>query len=405
MTGRIRRAAASPLAGFGAVLAVQLVGGVVQTVGLLATLGPVGWATVSVGQIAGFLGATLASGGLVTFGGSLVATSEPAERPGALLGTLRARVVCAGATFAVLLLVLSAISPGPLAVSATTAAATLASSLAASWYFIGRGEPARWLKADVLPFNAAAVAGVALTWVYPSSVAYALVYAAGASVAVVLSLRAVRADHRPAPAPPQSTVASFLVGHRALLATGAAAGVNGQGPALLMAASGAPAVPTFLLLDRLVRYVVAGAAPLVQVTQSWVPGGGAEAMGRRARRALATTAVVAGLVSVAFGALSGPVVSALSSGDTAVPGVDRVLFSVLVAVLVLTQVNALAVMVPLGLGRVLAVSTSLGAVAIALGGGVAAALGGLRSILAVTLVVELAVLLVQLRAVRRTTSR
>lgn len=401
MSPVLGRAPTGALSGFGAVLAVQVAGGLVQTTGLLATVGPRGWATVSVGQTAGLLGATVASGGLMTFGASVVATAEPAERASLLLGTLRARAACAAAVLVLVVLVLAVVAPGPVAVAGLVSAGALASSLGASWYFVGRGEPGRWLRVDVLPLNGGAVLGVLATVLVPSAWAFGTCYLAGALLAVALSVRAVRRDRGPVPERPPVAVRAFLRDHRRLLAAGAAAGVNGQGPALLMAASGAPAVPTYLLVDRLVRYVVAGAAPMVQVTQSWVPAGGPREVPQRARRALSRVAVVAVLGALAFGLLVDVATRLLSHGAITVGTPERLLFAVLVAVLVLTQVNALAVLLPLGLERVLATSTALGAAGILVGGGLAAAVGGLRAILVVTLVVEAAVLATQLTAVAR----
>ena len=154
--------------------------------------------------------------------------------------------------------------------------------------------------------------------------------------------------------------------------------------------------PTYLLMDRLVKYVIAGTAPAVQFAQGWIPADGPTNTVARARIVLSTVTVGAVLTALIFAWGADDAARVLSHGRANVGQPELALFSLLVGLLVLTQVNALAVLVPLGLDRLLAVSTAVGAIVLVLAGLAAAADASLPGILTVTLAVEGAILTTQL---------
>lgn len=390
------------LSGYGVVLAVQTCVGLVQTAGLLRALGPTSWGVVNVAQAAGLLCTTIVTAGLGAFGASVVALRPEPAQADLFLGTLRARTTLFGVVALVLAPVVAVLSPTDRVSAALVACGALLTGLGGSWYFVGRGEPARWLVTEVVPLAAGALVGVVAALWWGTVFAFAVPFLVGATVAVRRTLRTVRRD-RDADAGPVAVVStrSFLREHRSLLAAGLAGGVNGQGPALLLAATGAPNLPSYLLLDRMVKYVVAGAAPVLQVAQRWVPAGPPGSVRARGLRALAA-ATVGGLVAaVLFALLGSPVADVLSGGTVSVEQPLVRVFALLVGILLVTQVNALAVLVPLRRQGLLARSTSVGAVVLVAAGLAAGALFGATAVVWTVLVVEAGILAVQASAVVR----
>jgi O-antigen/teichoic acid export membrane protein len=391
------------LSGYGAVLGVQTVVGLVQTAGLLRALGPQVWGVLSVAQAAGLIATTVVTAGLGSFGAATLALHPEEEHPEVFLRGARARAVLFAGSAVLVVLGSVLLAPGEALSAALVAMGSMLAGLGGSWYFVGRGEPGRWLAAEVLPLGGGTLVGVVAALATRSSLAFAVPFALGALLAVVRARRAVLRDRAPdAPTGDPASVGDYLREHRSLLTAGLAGGVNGYGPALLLAATGAPQVPVFLLLDRMVKYVVAGAAPALQVAQRWVPAGDPALRRARGLRVLALAGVAAVAAGVAFLVLAAPAAELLSSGKVVVGGGEAKLFAALVVVLLVTQVNALAVLVALGGTRVLARTTAAGAVLLVVAGSTAGVLAGPGGVVWTVLVVESGILVVQLVAVLRT---
>lgn len=390
------------LTGYGAVLVVQTVVGLVQTAGLLRAVGPQSWGVLNVAQAAGLIATTVVTAGLGSFGAATIALHDEEDQPEVFLRGVRARATLfAGLALVlvVLTLLLAPRDPGPAALVLT---GSMLAGLGGSWYFIGRGEPGRWLAAEVLPLAGGTLAGVAAALATGSSLAFAALFVLGAVIGVLRAARAVVGDRGPATSPvPSDGVRDYLRQHGSLLTAGLAGGVNGYGPAILLGATGSPHVPAFLLLDRMVKYVLAGAAPALQVAQRWVPAGDPAARRARGLRVLLVAGLAAVVAGAAFLVLADPVARVLSSSTVIVGASEVRLFAALVVVLLVTQVNALAVLVALGGKETLARTTAAGAVVLVVAGSVAAALAGPRGVVWTVLVVETGILAVQLVAVLR----
>jgi O-antigen/teichoic acid export membrane protein len=393
------------LSGYGAVLVVQTVVGLIQTAGLLRAVGPQSWGVLNVAQAAGLIATTVVTAGLGSFGAATVALHPDEEQPDVFLRGARARTMLFLGLAAVLVLVSLLLAPRDAFAAALVGTGSLLAGLGASWYFIGRGEPARWLTTEVVPLGIGTLAGVALALATGSALAFAVPFVLGAVAGVTRARVAVLRDRGPA-APPvvPVPVRAYLREHASLLTAGVAGGVNGYGPALLLGATGAPQVPVFLLLDRMVKYVVAAAAPALQVAQRWVPAGDPARRRARGLRVLVMAGVVAIVAGVAFLLLAEHVARLLSSGTVVVGAAEVRLFAALVVVLLVTQVNALAVLVALGGRTTLARTTAVGAVVLVVTGSVAAVLGGPSGVVWTVLVVESGILAVQLVAVLRSGS-
>ena len=378
-----------------------------QTAGLLASLGPRNWQVLSLSQTAGLLGTTISTAGLVSFGASVVALETRDDRPSVYLRTLRARATSTAVIAALLAVGVWWIAPAAASSAVVTGCGALLLGLTGGWYFVGRGEPERWLMMEVLPLAVGTLGGVALAAWLHSPMAFALCYLGGAGVAVVSTVRAVRLDHRPGlPLGQHVSTRAFMREHRGLMAASVAGGVNFYGPAILFAATASPQLATFLLLDRMVKYVLAALGPFLQVLQRWVPVGDPARRRQRGVTALSMAAVAAAMAATLFAALGGLGAQVLSSGTIEATQAQVNAFAVLVGVLIVTQVNALAVIVPLGGRRVLARSTAGGAVALVVVGLVAGRSHGPLAIAWAVVAIEAGILVVQLSVVlrRRVTS-
>ncbi len=374
-----------------------------QTAGLLKALGPASWGTLNVAQAAGLLCTTIVTAGLGSFGASVVALTPSGGQPALYLSSVGARTRLFGIVAIVIGPLAWLLAPRDGAAAAVVACGALLAGLGGAWYFVGRGQPGRWLMIEVLPLAVGTLVGVAAALGTGAALAFALPFFAGAAVAAIRVLRAVRCDLDVEQSPVgELAVRTYLRENSTLLAAGLAGGVNSYGSSLLLAATGSPQVPSFLLLDRMVKYVIAGAAPILQVVQRWVPAGSPEGLRSRGLRALGG-AVVGGLTAaLCFGLLAAPAATLLSAGTVTVDSSQVLVFSLLVGVLLVTQVNALAVLVPFGGRNELARSTAAGAILLVVGGLVAGRLFGPIGVVWTVLAVEAGILGVQITTVLRT---
>ncbi len=388
------------LSAYGVVLVVQTVVGLVQTTGLLAALGPAVWQVLTIAQTAGLLATTVSTAGLVSFGASVVALEEARDQPNVYLSTFRARAVISLIIAALLILCVAWVSPTAKVAGLLTGLSALLLGMTGSWYFIGRGQPARWLRLEVLPIAAGSILGVGLAILWENPMGFAAAYLAGTASALLLTARSISRD-RPTNALPvkSASVFTFIRRYRGLMVASVAGGVNGHGPALLYGAAGSPVLAAYLLLDRMVKYAVAALAPFLQVTQRWVALSPPQERRRRGLKAIGLASAVAILVGTVFALLGGLGARALSAGSVSVTQAQVNAFSVLVVILIVTQVNALAVLVPLGGQRQLARSTGFGAVMLVVLGLVVGHGYGPMAVIWAVIAVEAAILMVQLTAV------
>ena len=130
------------LSGYAAVLGAQTVVGIIQMVVLLATVGPLAWADLSVGQVFGLVGATVVTCGLGSFGASVVASIPEPERASLYWSTVRPRLLLVTIVGPVVLVSATLLASKEGLAASMTAASALASAVGASWYFVDEPDPA-----------------------------------------------------------------------------------------------------------------------------------------------------------------------------------------------------------------------------------------------------------------------
>lgn len=349
------------LLGFGTVVGFSAVSGVLQVVVLVRLLGPRAWGDVALAQSAAALAGAAVGLGWSSVGASVIATHHPTTRVSLFAQSLVARgyalLLCAPVLFLVVF-ALSTVSPWAIGLLAV---AGLLPVLGASWYFVGQGTPSRLLMRDALPQIAGMMTGLlcASRWGVAGLATAVLV---GNLVAVWLGVRGVMDDGPLALTRLHTSPRGayrFMVQHRDALVASWAGSVNSYMPTIIVARLAATALPSFALADRLLRYALAGFSPVVQFAQGWVPANPLST-GRRARAAVASASVIGlaggGIVSIS----GGPVVRLLSGGNVGLRWTLLLPFGVVVGVLMIGQITAFAVLVPLRMTGVLAASTAAG---------------------------------------------
>lgn len=348
-------------AGFGWVFALLAAAGVLQVVVLVRVLGSQTWGEVALAQSAAALTAAIAAVGWNTVGASMMAVHDTDARVRIFSQSLVVRayafLLCAP-VLAVVVWHLAAEQPRA---SALLAVAGLVPVLGASWYFIGQGNPSRLFLRDALPQVAGMLLGLPLAATLGLT-SYAMMVLVGNLVSVGLGVAGVRQDG-PLTLPlgergPRGAT-SFVLAHRAALFGSWAGSLNSYLPTLVVARLASASLPSFALADRMLRYALGGYSPVVQFIQGWVPRRPGE-VAHRSRLALGAAAG-GGVAAFTIVLLAGAPASRLLSGGEIVLGPALLVpFGLVVGTLMVGQVTALAVLVPLEMTRTLAVSTSAG---------------------------------------------
>jgi O-antigen/teichoic acid export membrane protein len=202
--------------------------------------------------------------------------------------------------------------------------------------------------------------GVSMVW---GLTGFAWAVLVGNSLAVMLGLAGVCSDgdlwvDRSGLGP--RAVWADLKDYRDGLVASWAGSTNSYLPIVVVAGWATSGLAAFALTDRMLRYALATFSPVVQHLQGWLP----ESADRdREARRLVKGAMIIGLIACALVALLGGSLAELLSGGGVDPGAGLLVpFAVITGTLVVGQVTALVVLVPLALTRTLAVSTVAGTV-------------------------------------------
>ena len=353
-----------PVAQYGWVVAIVAVTGLAQVVTLVRLLGPSSWSIVALAQSAAALASALVGLGWMTVGPSAVAMRSR-EAGGALFAqTLVARGYAFLVGAPVLFAVVALLAPQRGVVAGLLATAGLVPVLGASWYFIGRGRPMTLLARDTIPQVMGVWVGLLLAALFGLN-GYVVAVLIGNVAAVVAGIHGVGKDGSLVVADRRlGATIGFVRNHGQGLLASWAGSANSYLPLLLVARVATSGLPAYALTDRLLRSTLTGFSPVVQFLQGWVPSE-PRAMLRRSRSAVGWSSILALLVGLALG-LCGRPLAELLSGGSIVPGRGLVVaFALASAILVIGQVTALVVLVPLRLTRTLARSTIAGTVVLA----------------------------------------
>ncbi len=388
----------SRIAAFGVLPAVSLLSNLVVLPVLRARFGQAGWSSVLLGQSIGAAASLLCGLSWSMEGPHAVAAAAPEERADLYAQSVRQRAVAVAVlTPPVVALCLFA-RPGMPLVCALSAIAITLNALGPGWYFTGVSQPSRSLLAEGGPRLVVNLASVGLVlflplWTYPAALILGMLTTL--LVASWLIRRDVRrAGHRFPPDGPRARIRSKAP-VLAVAARGADAGYSYLcGP--LVAFVSPPAYPLFAAVDRLAQSLLNVLSTITQGLTAWI---GEAGRGLQRRR-------VYGAVVLAFGfaasshlvlLLTAPLLlDFLFAGTVAVDARITFLAATVIAGGFLSRALVFVLLVPLGLAATayrLMIVTACTALPLV---GVAAAVSGSVTALAVVAAVPWVVVVAQL---------
>lgn len=282
---------------------------------LARVAGAEAWLAVAVGQSIGAFFALAVSLGFNTVGPALVALAPANERPGILLGSLRARSVVF-APAAVLAVAISAlvVPDGFELVGGLMAFATVLSGLSASWYMIGLGRAGLIAIFEIAPRIVATIAAAVLL-VYSSLLWYPVLLIA-AALASVIGFAVWTMGWRGLARRGDTPVRAVLASNRSAVATELAAGAyNSLAVTFVSLTATTGQAASYVVGDKLYRIGQYSVSALGNALQGWVVEDQRAHFAHRARRSFVLHAAL-GLLGLGGFALLGPWLSAFLFGDT-----------------------------------------------------------------------------------------
>ncbi|KRC60461.1 hypothetical protein ASE14_05425 [Agromyces sp. Root81] len=387
--------------GYGASVVVSGIVSIAVIPAVIILAGADAWAAIAIAQaVAGFAFVIAVFGWGVT-GPTRVAALPSEQRGGYYLGSLVSRGWLTLLVTPPSIVLAALMQPDYVLLVALTVTSGIIAALGAGWFFVGERSPTRFLLLDTLPRTVGTIVGAGALMLTHDAVWFAGVQGAGALCATVLSsisilrrYRGWRLDLRPVPA------FRRLRGQTPEVAMSATSAVYVNLPIIVVQLMLPQAVATFALAERIMRLALYSTRPIVQMAQGYVPATPPEEQLRRARLVV-KAALVLGLLGTAAYTLLGPWIGdLLSGGELSIDLALAASFGLALGALLASQLTGFACLTAFERTRTLAVSTIAGAVV----GGILlvplAFLIGLPGVALAMAAAELAVLAVQLHALR-----
>lgn len=325
---------------------------------LVSAVGAQGWGHLAVMQSVCQFFAVIVAFGWGATGPSMVSAVPTDARKHLYTESLAFRgalaLLAAPIAFA---LCLALTGEGPLVV-ALAVVSYVVPGLSAAWYLIGTNRPIPLFLFDALPAILGQIAGLLAVLAVPDLTSYLTWTAVFGIVGVVASAVFVltRAD-----GPLRSAVRVRWSEIARVQAAGVTSTISASiwsaAPIVLVQTLAPAAVPVYAMVDRLMKYGILALAPVLQAVQSWVPEKGRAEVPHRSSVAVRIGWGIGALGGLGLAALSTPVSQLLTLGEATVPwGIAAVAGAAFLFEAV-AQVTGLAVLVPLGGSRQLAVSS------------------------------------------------
>ncbi|GAA2456134.1 hypothetical protein [Agromyces soli] len=330
---------------------------------VIIAAGDEAWAAIAVAQAVAGFASVFAVYGWGVVGPTRVAELDPADRGGYFFDSVLSRLWLALLIVPIAIAIAIALVPDQALLAALTVASGTLVSLGASWFYVGESSPMRFLLLDTAPRIAGTVAGAVALIVTKDASWFAAIQLSGVLLAALISSWDILRRH------PGWTfsasplrAARNLRGQAAPVAMSATSSVYLNVPIVLVQLFLPQATAAYALAERIVRLALYATRPVVQVAQGWVPNPDPAVRAARARR---VTAVALGLGALggAVYAVAGPWIGLVLSGWSldlsyalAVP------MGVNLAAILASQLTGFACLTALGLERVLASSTIVGAI-------------------------------------------
>lgn len=335
--------------------------GVIPTVIIAA--GEEAWTTIAVSQaVAGFSFVIAVFGWGVT-GPTDVASREPALRGQYFFDSVLSRSWLSLAMLIVSIPLAILFSRGDPWLATFTVSSGILVALGAGWFYVGEKSPLRFLLIDTMPRIIGTVVGAGVliatgnaTWFAGLQLVGVLLAAALGSGDILRRNRGWRFTLSPVRA------ARNLRGQAAPVTMAATTSLYVNVPIVIVQIFIPSATAVYALAERIVRLALYSTRPVVQIAQGYVPSPDPAQLVRRAKR-VTLIGLGLGLVGGLVYALLGPWIGdVLSGGALTISYALAAAMAVNLAALLASQLTGFACLTALDLARVLARSTIVGAV-------------------------------------------
>lgn len=338
--------------------------GVLAAPVIIAGAGEYDWGVQAAIQSAALLFGVVIAFGWGTTGAAEVASMPSELRPQWYADSLVSRLYLLCAVYPVMVAVMTLLNPEHFALVAVGSAAYTVSSVGASWYFVGQARPDRLLRLDALPQTAGIVASIGvmlLTGDLVLTVATQLVFNL---TAVLLSAIVVLRDGPGGLRFDWSVrrAVSRLADQRHAVTNSATTALYSSAPLLVLNIFAPTAMPLYAMGEKLYRFALAAFVPVLQFTQGWIPERGAQELPSRVSKALRWTPLVSLIGACCLVALGPWAASVLSQGQIVLDMGMALPFAIVLFAVTVGQILGLAILVPFGKRRTIALAPVIGAV-------------------------------------------
>lgn len=312
--------------------------------------------------VAQFFGVLVAFGWGVT-GPAMVALETPARRPVVLCEAVFVRSGLYILCFLAMSAVLCAMQPRFLVWNLLGATAYLLPYLGANWYFVGEAKPGRLFFLDSLPQFLGTALGLGLFLFFDRVSLFLAGQLLGNAVAVCAGVAFVfsRSDV-PLRPPSWRRSASLLKRQWHGVLTAGVGAFYVSLPLTAVTIFHPIWQPVYALADRFLKYGVLAFAPVLQVSQGWIPEGGVGNQRHRMVRAVQVACAFGLGGGLAIYWLAGPVGLWLTSGAIGLTPALLLPIALAFSVVAVSQVVGLACLMILKASWAVAGSTLAGAV-------------------------------------------
>ena len=349
--------------GYGLSVVVSGVVSIAVIPAVIIAAGESAWTTIAVSQAVAGFGFVIAAFGWGVTGPTDVAGRAVSARGGYFFDSLLSRVWLNAVVLIASIPLAIVLARGDPWLATLTVTSGILVALGSGWFYVGENSPIRFLLLDTMPRIVGTIAGALVLIATGDARWFAGLQLLGVIVAAVVSGADILRRH-PGWAFTLSPVraARNLRGQSAPVTMAATTSLYVNVPVIIVQIFIPSATAVYALAERIVRLSLYATRPVVQVAQGYVPAPEPEQLIARARRVTLLALLLAIAGGLAF-ALLGPWVSGiLSGGSLVLPWALAAAMAVNLTALLASQLTGFACLTALGLARVLARSTIVGAI-------------------------------------------
>ncbi|WP_454481861.1 hypothetical protein [Arthrobacter sp. MAHUQ-56] len=322
----------------------------------MVSVGGVGeWGAAAVGQSVGVVAAVIIGYGWAISGPAIIAKSAHGDYITVLKESIYTRLVLLGPTTLVAAAACLFLIPnGRNLYTILGLLSTALLGLRFNWFLIGLGRPYVMLLTETLPRVAATLLGLVLMNM-TSSMAVALIAQVIGLVlsALVSAFWAVTYVRRYAALPHEAVppIKQSILTHRFGMSAAIVSAFYSSGPLILIGFTSPASVGTYAVLDRIIKQLFTAASPLIDALRGWVPRHDSSVQRRRAKMALAATAMGSGFAALLIVLVGAEVVKWFSDSQVEPDFWTMTCFGLFFAASLFSMVLGQVVLISFGLVR------------------------------------------------------